>query len=304
MKVDILVLNYNGKDLMKRFLRSICKAAEVVSSYECSVHVVDNLSSDGSCEYLRENFPNVKLHVAQENKVLCSYNDVVEKLDSDIVIFLNNDIEVEPDFVDHLVKHFKEKDVMFVAPRLMNFDNTFNGGKSHLEFKNGAIKVAVDSETFMDPGETQAISTGAFRRDTFLEFGGFDDLYLPGIWEDVDICFRGMTQGWKGVYEPESVIWHAESTTFHREYGEKKKLRIAHRNMFLFIWKNITDPRMLATHLILTPPRVLVQLIMGKGEIIGGFFMALKRIPFVLDRRKNLKLERKKRVLGDRSLIS
>lgn len=303
MKVAILVLNYNGKDLMERFLHSICMAAEA-SSYECDVHVVDNLSSDGSCEYLRENFPDVKLHVAQENKVLCSYNDVVEKLDSEIVIFLNNDMKVEPDFVDHLVKHFKEKDVMFVAPRLMNFDNTFNGGKSYLEFKNGAIKVAVDAETFMDPGQTQAISTGAFRRGVFVEFGGFDDLYLPGIWEDVDICFRGMTQGWRGVYEPDSIIWHAESTTFHREYGRKKKLRIAHRNMFLFIWKNITDPGMLAIHLILTPPRVIVQLLRGKEEIIGGFFMALKRLPLVLTKRKSLKNEWENRVLPDRSLIS
>ena len=105
MKIDILILNYNGKDLMKAFLPSICKAAEV-SSHECQVHVVDNLSTDGSVELLKEEFPDVTLHVARENKVLCSYNDVVDGLTSDIVIFLNNDIRVEPDFIDLLVPHF------------------------------------------------------------------------------------------------------------------------------------------------------------------------------------------------------
>lgn len=302
MKIDILILNYNGKDLLDKYLPSICTAAKE-SSHQCKVHVIDNVSSDGSVSLMRDNFPEVELNIQKENRVLCSYNDVVENLDSDVVIFLNNDMKVAPNFVDLLVKHFKDEDVMFVAPRVMNFDGTYNGGKSVLKFDKGAIKVLVEHDGFMDPGYTRAISTGAFRREHFLDLGGFDDLYLPGIWEDVDICFRGLLRGLKGIYEPASVIWHDESTTFHREYGKKKKMRLAHRNMFLFFWKNITNIPMFATHILLTPPRVCAQYLMGRGECLEGFFMALKKMPLVLRKRRCLSKENKRKIYDDRILV-
>ena len=94
MKVDILILNYNGKDLMKEYLPSICEAARN-SSHECRVHVVDNISTDGSVDFLRSEFPEVNIYQAKKNRILCSYNDAVRDLDSDVVIFLNNDIKVE-----------------------------------------------------------------------------------------------------------------------------------------------------------------------------------------------------------------
>ena len=303
MKIDILVLNFNGKDLMKKYLPSVTEAARL-SANDCTVHVVDNISSDGSNEMITDEFPEVVLHIAEHNRVLCSYNDVVADLDSDIVIFLNNDIKVEPDFVDILAGHFIDKKVMFVAPRLINFDGTYNGGCSFLKFEFGAIKMIVDEAGAEKPGETRAISTGAFRRKTFIECGGFDDLYLPGIWEDVDICYRGLLSGWKGVYEPKSVIWHDESTTFHREYGKKGKMRIAHRNMFLFFWKNISDKRMFLTHLLLTPPRLIIKYCTGATEIMEGFILALGKLPIVIKKRKEFMRYRKKHSgLRDRDIV-
>ncbi|MGB2661574.1 MAG: glycosyltransferase [Candidatus Omnitrophota bacterium] len=302
MKVDILVLNYNGKDLMKEYLPSICEAAGS-SSFACAVHVVDNLSTDGSVDFLRENFPGVQVHVAGENRILCSYNGVVRTLDSDIVIFLNNDMKVAPDFVDPLVKHFKWADTMFVAPRVMNFDGTFNGGRSYLKFDKGVIKVIVDVENFRNPGETCAISCGAFKRKTFLELGGFDDLYLPGIWEDVDICFAGLVHGLKGVYEPESVTWHAESTTFHKEYGRSRKMMIAHRNMFLFFWKNVRSTGLFLKHLVFLPPRILYSLFSGKNEFARGFFLALGKLPAAFSRRKRGRGQWASRKVKEKDLI-
>ncbi|MFC1570487.1 glycosyltransferase family 2 protein [Candidatus Omnitrophota bacterium] len=303
MKVDILILNYNGKDLLEKFLPSVCKAARE-SSHPCRVHVIDNVSSDGSVDFIKQNFPEVVLTVPEKNRVLCSYNDVVERLDSDVVIFLNNDMKAEPDFVDSLVKHFEREDVMFAAPRIMNFDGTYNGGKSVLRFSNGAIKVMVEHESFMEPGVTQAISTGAFRRKHFVDLGGFDDLYLPGIWEDVDICFRGLLKGRRGVYEPSSVIWHDESTTFHREYGKRKKMRLAHRNMFLFFWKNITDLPMFLTHALLTPPRVVFQYLKGNREPLEGLFMAFGKMGRVLDKRRQERAEEPERTVSQKEIIS
>ncbi|MFA6635564.1 MAG: glycosyltransferase [Candidatus Omnitrophota bacterium] len=302
MKVDILVLNYNGRDLMKEYLPSICTAAER-SAHECKVHVVDNQSKDGSIEMLRNDFDKVKLHQAPENKVLCSYNDVVKELDSEVVILLNNDIKVEPDFADYLVERFDDRDVMFTAPMLKNFDGSYNGGKSLIRAEYGVIKIFVDEKNSSRAGRTMAIATGAFRRSLFVDLGGFDDLYLPGIWEDVDLCFRGLKRGLKGEYEPRSVIWHDESTTFNREYGAKKKLCLAHRNMFLFFWKNIHDPVLIAGHILFLPLRLVYSVLRGKPELVQGFFMAIRKLPEALKKRRDGGKDKMFEKLEDRDII-
>jgi GT2 family glycosyltransferase len=254
---------------------------------------------------VRKLFPGVMLHQAPENRVLCSYNGVVSELDGDLVIFLNNDIKVEKDFVDLLAGHFNDEKVMFAAPRLINFDGTYNGGRSRIEFSGGAVKIIVEKDKALEPGPTKAISTGAFRKKAFLEMGGFDDLYLPGIWEDVDLCYRGMCMGWKGVYEPRSVIWHDESTTFHKEYGKRGKMRIAHRNMYLFIWKNIIDRRMLISHVLLSIPRAVFKYFTGAPEILEGLIGALGKMPQALKKRKAALSERAERgKFSDREVMS
>jgi GT2 family glycosyltransferase len=155
MKIDILVLNYNGKYLLAKFLPSIVRAAGR-SMHDCKVMVVDNLSTDGSAELVKKEFPSVGFFASAENKVLCSYNDVIRDLNSDVVMLLNNDIEVAEDFVDYLAGHFEKDDVFFVAPRLLNFDGTYNGGRSYLRFKFGIVKNVVDIEMAELPGETDS----------------------------------------------------------------------------------------------------------------------------------------------------
>jgi GT2 family glycosyltransferase len=277
MKVDILVLNFNGKDLLKKFLPSVCAAAER-SSHDCAVYVVDNVSTDGSAAFIKEEFPDVTLIRSPKNRVLFSYNDVVNRLDSDIVIFLNNDIKVKDDFVDPLVGHFSDAAVFFAAPCVLNMDGTFNGGRSYFRFKWGIVKSEVDFGACKEPGQTHMISCGAFRRDMFVKLGGFDEMYSPGIWEDADLCYAGLKKGYKGVYEPLSVIWHDESTTFKRVYGTRRKNVLAHRNMFLFLLKNLHDKRLFVEFLLCLPARLLHSAMFGRAELAEGFFRAVPKI--------------------------
>jgi GT2 family glycosyltransferase len=303
MKIDILVLNYNGKDLLEKNLPSVIESAGF-SKHECKVVVVDNKSTDKSAEFLKGNFKGIEIFHSERNDVLCSYNEAIKDRKSDMVIFLNNDMKVKEDFIDHLAIHFKDENVFFAAPRLLNPDGTYNGGKSYLEFKAGIIRAVPDKEDTEHSGTTPFISTGAFRRELFISLGGFDRFYLPGIWEDVDICYRALLLGKKGLYEPKSIVWHDESTTFKREYGNDKKLVLAHRNMFLFLWKNITDKRMLRSHVFFMPFRFLYALISGKRQLAMGFVQALSILPHAVRRRKrNMRFLKGRRKLKDKDII-
>jgi GT2 family glycosyltransferase len=301
MKIDILILNYNGKELMEKFLPSIVEASKA-SRHECVITVVDNKSADDSYDFVKNSFPSIYFYAARENRLLCSYNEVVKGLKSDIVIFLNNDIRIDRNFIDCLIGHFKDEKVFFVAPKILNFDGNFNGGRSRLELRHGIIKSITEFDKSDIAGSTHFISCGAFRRDIFLKLGGFDDLYLPGIWEDVDLCYRAMKQGYKGIYEPRSIMWHDESTTFKKVYGNREKMILAHRNMFLFFWKNINDHKMIVNHVVMLIPVMIGAFIKNNSEFIIGFFRALPKIGLAISKRAG-RLDKNSCFLKDKDLI-
>lgn len=127
---------------------------------------------------------------------------------------------------------------------------------------------------------------GAFDRKKFLLLGGYDDLFLPGRLEDSDLCFRAWKMGWKGYYVPDSIIYHKGAASFIKRFGKRTTLEIAHRNSFLFVWKNITDPVLLFEHAILLPARLILAALKGQWEFLSGFLKALKFLPIVIEKRK------------------
>ena len=299
MNVDIIVLNYNGKKLMSECLPSIITASKN-SKYNCIVTVLDNNSNDGSIDFLKRNFPDINIYSAYKNRVLCSFNEFAKDSDADILIFMNNDIKVDADFVDPLLDHFEDKNVFFVAPKVLNFDGTFNGGKSYIKMRHGLIKVEVDNATYNKEGITHTIACGAFRRNIFLKLEGYDPVYLPGYWEDTDLCYRGLKQGLKGLYEPKSRIYHKENISFFKRYSRYRRMIIVDRNMFIFTWKNITDPVLWAKHICFLLPNLIFAILRGRLYQVVGFIKAIGKIPEILKKRSFID---KSCVVRDREII-
>lgn len=296
-------MNYNGREVLEKCLPSVVEAAKR-SPVPCKVIMLDNRSSDDSVEYLRKNFPSVRIEIAKENRVLFSYNDLIPKLDSDVVILFNNDIKVEPDFISPLISHFSSPDIFAVAPMEKNFNGIgYSGGKNKIEFTFGLIKAGPfygDNNPIMEkPGYTYYNANSAYDRRKFVELGGFDDTFSPFTWEDTDLAYRAWKSGYKFVYEPAGVIYHMESYTFDKEAKRFRKRRmITRRNSFLFAWKNIDDPLMLATHIALLPVNLLIALFSDRTWL-PAFFEALQSLPKVLSKRR----DRVKYPVKDRDIL-
>lgn len=311
MKVNIIILNYNGRKILEECLPSICEAQKN-SKNSCTLTVLDNLSTDTSLEYIGNNFAKVKIVLAQENLFLCSYNDFIRQLNDDIVILLNNDIKLDKDFVDPLVEIFEKYPDAFIAtPKCWTFgsDNiTLEGGATKIAIKYGMFRADIRYKEYLlhqdTPGYTASGgSVVAFRRDRFLELGGYDNLYLPGRLEDVDICYRGYKRGWKGYYEPKSLSYHKGFESFHKSFGKNKTLTIAYRNTFLFMWKNIIDTSLTTKHILFLIPRLAHALLTLNFCFIKGFFLALGRLPKTLAKRK-LEKNNKRNILSDNDIFN
>ena len=278
MKVAVLILNYSGADLLRKYLPSFQKAVQA-SSHNCRLIVIDNASTDASLDILKKEFPDVAVHALGDNRVLCAYNEVMSRIDDEIVLFMNNDIRAEEGCVDPLVAPFlKDEKVFFTTPKCLGPTGRYEGNKTRGTVRFGlfgATAIYPGHEADIDrPGVTFQGGFGAFDRKKFLALGGYDDLFLPGRLEDADICFRAFKRGWVCLYEPASVVHHEGGVSFHKIYGPRKTLVINWRNTFLFMWKNLSDKLLVLRCSFWLPARLLGSILTGKLEIFEGYLEA------------------------------
>jgi GT2 family glycosyltransferase len=287
--VCVLVLNYNGLAHLDDCLGSLLRAAR---SYDgpCTVVCVDNKSTDGSREYVRERFVDVEVVEAPQNDFLFSLNAVINARTEEFAIVVNNDMRFADDFVTFLVGPFDDPDVGAVGAAILTWDGSAD--------TVGPRCARLDQCWFykwwrydcQQPALTLEACGGAvaYRRRVFVELGGFDPLYRPGYYEDLDVSYRAWARGWKVVYEPRSRAYHKESVSMLERFGDAAKARMLYRNHLLFTTKNVGGWRFLIGFLALLPLRVLRPLFAGDHVPLRGFIWALPSLPAALLRRIRL----------------
>ena len=278
----IVILNYNGEEMLAKCLPSLVEAVRHAKT-PTAITILDNQSTDHSEAYVRENYPGMEFVKAPENRVLCSYNDYLKTISEPVAILLNNDIRVDKNFIDPMVERFeKDPSTFLVAPRVMSFDgktieavDTRDGMKFGM-FWASARYPGYEAHT-MVPSSTFASGFGAFQREKFLELGGYDLRYLPGIMEDADLCLQAQRAGYQLYYEPRSWVYHMGQASFKKAFSDLKRETLAYRNTFLFMWKNFHGLRFWAAHLFFLPLRMIWMLLKGRWSFVIGFFEALGR---------------------------
>jgi N-acetylglucosaminyl-diphospho-decaprenol L-rhamnosyltransferase len=281
-RTHILVLNYNGRDLLAKCLPSVVEAARRAPA-ACPVTVVDNGSTDGSLDLLARDWPGV--HVIREvNRGLASFNHVLERLDEPVVLLLNNDIELAAGAVGPLLVAFEDHgDALFAAPLCWSSEGQeYEGMRTRVRTRYGLVqgmcRVPGHERVIHRPDRTAAAGPVlAVDRAKFLALGGYDPIYFPGRIEDLDLGFRGWMAGWSGYYVPDSVAFHLGFGTFGPAFGRAGCDRLAARNSLIFAWKNLGGRR-LAAHLAWLPARLAHALFHRRASFVGAFLEALGRI--------------------------
>lgn len=305
---SIFILNYNGERLLPECLPGILAAAKQ-SRRRVNVVVIDNHSTDNSAEVMKAGFSSTPFIRAKANRFLSSFNEFVERDKSDAVVLMNNDIKVEPDFLDPVLDVFEtHEDAFFTSSLCWDFDKVrYEGGLSMLHRRAGLWGTSSVLPARLRPesgGYWLTASIGAclaIRRDRFLELGGYDDLYLPGILEDLDLCYRGWRNGWRGYFVPESVIYHKGQASFKPAFGASRIRRMAARNTYFFIWKNINDLQVRISDLLWLPVRLLYALLRGDLAFILGVIDAFKERHRALAKRQPPLKDKR---LSDREILN
>ena len=240
MKISLIVTNWNGLSLVKKYFETAIKNSPEVSE----IVFVDNGSEDGSVAYvsdLQKKYPYIKILKNKTNEGFGkASNQAVAATTGELVVLLNNDMSPHPDYLKPAVKHFNDRQLYGVGFSELNRENFAN-----IFWKDGYIQYNEGISQKVHITGWVAGGGAIVRREYFQKLGGFDSIYAPFYSEDLDIGYRAWKSGYKLLWEPQSIIEHKhESSTsrFPKNFSDYVK----ERNRLLAVWRNITDPKMLS----------------------------------------------------------
>ena len=250
MKLAIAILNWNGLELLKRFLPSLCK----YTSETYQIYIIDNCSEDDSVNFIKKNFDRIKVIKLNKNYGYAKgYNIGLKNINAEIICLLNNDVEVSKNWTEPIIQQFrKEKNTAVIQPKLKNqedkryFDYAGAAGgfldKYGYPYCNGRIYNVVDT----DENQYEKIydifwASGAcfFMRKKYFEAAGkFDEKFWAHM-EEIDLCWRLKNMGFDIKYNYKSTVYHVNAATLKTENYRKTYYNF--RNQLYMLTKNSCD---------------------------------------------------------------
>lgn len=308
MNIEILIPNYNGIKLLRK---NIPKLFDVINEHpEISITIIDDCSAPLEIKALEELVDELKkrgkkINLLKNEKNL-GFSSTVNKgafaSSAKILILLNSDVVPEKGFMEHAMQHFSDPDVFGVGcmDKSVEKNEIVLRGRGMGLWKRGFV---MHQRGEVDKSDTFWISGGSsfVRRDVFVELGGFDTIYNPFFWEDIDLSYRAKKSGWKLIFEKRSVVEHRHMEGAIKTHFTSFRIKtISYRNQFIFVWKNITDLNLILNHLLYLPYHLARALIAGDLALIYGIFLALVKFPAIIIKRHS---QKRKYVMSDSKIL-
>ncbi len=300
MRVAVVILNWNGKSFLEKFLPSV-----ISNSVGATIYVADNASSDGSLDYLKENYPTVKLIDNGENLGFAGgYNKALEKLEEEFFVLLNSDVDVTPNWLEPIIQLFdSDSKIAACQPKILSYHD-----KSSFEYAGAAggfidkfgypfCRGRIFDSLEKDSGQYDSIeeifwATGAclfIRSKVYKELGGLDADFFAHM-EEIDLCWRIKRAGYSIKVQPASVVYHVGGGTLSKSNPFKTFLNF--RNGLELLAKNLPKNELLPKlfmRMVLDGVAAFKFLISGKGKdflaVIHAHFGFYRRLRKTLGKR-------------------
>jgi GT2 family glycosyltransferase len=297
--VTAVVLNYNGRALLDVILPSL--ASQTYPNL--AVTVLDNGSSDGSADYVRDRWPAARVVALPENVgVAAALNRALETVETELVALLNNDVELEPRWLEELVAHLgAHPEAASASGKLLRFDrrDVIDAAGDGMRWSSAAFNRGAgepDRGQFDRPEPVFSACAGAalYRRSAFDDVGPFDEDFFAYL-EDVDWSLRAQLRGHASRYVPAAIGYHMRGATTS---GSRNRYRVMQRrNQIWLVVKNYPIGAIVRR----APPILLLNLGLalqdaregGLGSTLRGWWAALKGLPRMLRKRRAIQHARR-----------
>ena len=256
--VSIVIPNYNAFELLKKCIISIKEKTKE----DIEIIIVDNASKDLDMDYIN-NLENVKFIYLDKNYGFSkAVNEGILNSNSEYIILLNNDTEIEFGFVEKLLEQIKSDEHIFsVSSKMIDYRNRkiIDDAGDEYSIVGWTKKVGNGKsiDKFVKPRKIFSSCAGAaiYRKRIFEEIGYFDESFFAYL-EDVDICYRANINGYKNVFCPDAIVYHVGRATSGSKHNDFKVKLSARNNIYLVV-KNMP----------------ILQLILNVPFLCIGFFV-------------------------------
>lgn len=310
MKIDIIIPNFNSSKLVSSNLRSVIIA---LKNYKGRIIVVDDGSTEEERkvlktvieEYKKDSPVPIDLIQHESNKGFSSaVNTGVRASSADYVVLLNSDVSPSEEFLASPLEHHRKNEKLFgvgCMDESIEGDSTVLRGRGVGKWSRGML---VHSKGEIDRQDTLWISGGSsvFRREMYMQLRGMDEIFNPFYWEDIDLSYRAQKNGYEVLFDNASKVIHMHDEGSIKKHFKKEHINaVVYRNQFIFHWKNISDTDLLFFHLFWLPFHMLGALKRGDKQFFVGLFLAIGKIPLIINKRiKQKKLYK----VTDKSVIN
>jgi GT2 family glycosyltransferase len=274
MKTAVVILNWNGRGMLERFLPSVVRhSGEVI--------VADNGSTDDSLAFLAVHYPDVRRIVLDRNYGFAEgYNRALEQVEAEYALLLNSDVEVTDGYLQPLetlldnnprAAAVMPKIRSVAEPAKFEYAGAAGGFIDWLgyPFCRGRVLQTVETDRGQyDRAERVFWATGAcmlVRLPLFRDFGGFDASFFAHQ-EEIDLCWRWQSAGYEVWAEPASVVYHLGGGTLTAESPHKTFLNF--RNNLAMLYKNLSHRSLwwvLSLRLVMDGLSAAIFLLQGKA---------------------------------------
>ena len=279
--LSVVIPNYNGAGLFPFTLPTVFRALERAGlPYE--VLVVDDASTDDSLSFLSINFPEAVVLTSESNKGFSvTANRGMAAARFDLVLLLNSDVKLEPDYFRSQFRYFEQPDTFGVMGRIVGWnDEVIQDGAKYPSFHNAKIKTSknylLEDRNEMSKGLYTSYLSGAnalIDKNKFLELGGFNELFSPFYVEDFELSLRAWRLGYKCWYDHDSVCRHKTSTSIRSKSRKDYIKMVSLRNKW-FVHAIHLEPFRLFLWGLQTSGEILLQLLLMKkyyAQALGAF---------------------------------
>lgn len=296
-KISIVILNYNGATFLRNCLNSILAN----NSYNLEIIVVDNNSPDGSGKECANEYPSCKFILNEQNVgVPEGLNIGIRNCTGEFTVLLNNDIIVDPAWLDHLLNAYETYGPAMYQPKLIemtrrdrinsagNMINVFGFG-----FSRGKAKV--DAGQYDNVEEVSFASGACLFCPTFVlrEAGPLDQEFFA-YHEDLDLGWRARLRGYPSYYIPKSVVYHYGSAQWQ---WSAKKFYLLERNRWIVLLTNYSTRTIIRLFPSLLIIEILMLLFFAKKKLlkekVRGYLEILRMSSYIGRRRQMISKIRK-----------
>ena len=253
---------------------------------ECEIIVVNDYPEEPLQKEMTQKFPTILVIENEKNLGFAGTVAVgIARANNPYILLLNNDVLLRDDGFQKAVTYFDKDASLFAVSFRQIEKNGLFVGRNRIYWEGGFFQHSQADATKNGINGWAEGGSMLFDKKKYERINGFDVLYSPFYWEDIDLSYRAWKAGYTILFDLNITVQHHHETTIANNFSASQIKTIAYRNQFITIWKNISDGKMIYSHVIQLMKNLVLYPFRTENEFIVGFWMAFLLIPQIMKKK-------------------